>query len=277
MMTTGMGLGSVMGGLLEIGGIMMAASERRLETVSSNIANTSTPGFKKEVTFQQTLAARDMHDVQTLDLAMTDALDAGALSLDAQGLTAATQVDSASATHSFTAFSQGALRLTGKPLDLAISGAGFFRVRSGDRIYYSRGGQFERAADGGATDAQGLVLQAASGGDLVLGTGKTEILEDGTVLQQGLPVARLALYRAADEKALQRLGGGLFAAPEEAMQDSDVPLVRSGMLEGSNVQMADEMVEMMTALRQAEAGARIIQVYDALAGQSISTFGQGAK
>lgn len=260
-----------MNGLLELGGIMMSASERRLETVSTNVANTSTPGFKKEVTFQQALAARDASDVRTFD-----ALNVSSSLLVSQEQAAAS-ASLPSGARTFTEFSQGSLRLTGKPLDLAISGEGFFQVRSGDHLYYSRGGQFERASDGSVTNAQGLILQAASGGDLVLGNGKVEILEDGVVLQQGLPIARLSLYRTVDGGILQRLGGGLFAAPADGMRETETPFIRSGMLESSNVQMAGEMVEMMKALREAEAGARIVQVYDSLAGQSITTFGQGTR
>lgn len=238
-------------GLLEVGGVMLAASERRLEVVSTNVANTSTPGFKKEVSFQDALSARD----QAAALSGQSAPDA----------------------RTFTEFSQGALRMTGKPLDLAVSGYGFFKLRAGDQFFYGRAGAFERSANGSVVDAQGMALQAAGGGDLVIAAGKVEILQDGTVLQDGAPAARIALAQPAHADLLQRAGAGLFLAPEDAMQDVAAPVVRSGMLEASNVGMADEMVEMMTALRQAETGARLVQLYDSLAGQSISTFGQGAK
>lgn len=167
--------------------------------------------------------------------------------------------------------------MTGKALDLAVSGDGFFKLRAGDEVFYGRAGAFERSADGVVVDAQGMALQTIGGGDLVLGQGGVEILQDGTVLQGGAPVARIALDRPLRSDLLQRAGGGLFRAPNDAMEEVASPAIRSGMLEASNVGMADEMVEMMAALRQAETGSRIVQLYDSLAGQSISTFGQGLK
>ena len=55
------------------------------------------------------------------------------------------------------------------------------------------------------------------------------------------------------------------------------PELRQGMIEGSNVALADEMVSMMDALRQAEGGAHLVQTYDDLMGRAISTLGQGGR
>lgn len=235
-------------GLAELGEVMLSASERRLESVSRNIANVSTPGFKKEMSFNEVLGA-------------------GALGPAGAGAARRTATD----------FSQGTLRLTGNARDLALSGEGFFKLRSEAGVFYSRGGQFERSANGALSTAQGLVLQTAGGQDLVVSSENFEVLQDGTVIENGLPVARIGVFAADGDKALEAAGGGLFSAPEEIMHEPSSVIVRQGMLEGSNVELAGEMVEMMAALRQAEAGARVVQVFDALSGQMISTFGQGAR
>jgi flagellar basal-body rod protein FlgF len=232
-------------GLAELGEVMLSASERRLETVSRNIANISTPGFKTERSFSEALGA--------------------------------SAAKASAARSAATDFSQGSLRVTGNALDLALSGAGFFKLRSQAGVYLSRGGQFERASDGTVRTAQGLSLLTATGEDLVVSNGKIEILEDGTVLEGGLPVARLAVVESEEAKILEAMGGGLFSAPGEALRNTSASIVRQGMLEASNVEMAGEMVEMMSALRQAEAGARIVQVFDTLSGQMISTFSQGGR
>src|SRR5688572_19219563 len=124
-------------GLIEVAEVMLSASERRLEVVSRNVANLSTPGFKKETS-------------------LGDALSVGAAN-PAQPVTSV-----------FTDFAQGSLRLTGNPLDLALSGVGLFKLRSGDSVYYTRSGQFERSHDGTVRTAQGFALQTSSGEDLVL-------------------------------------------------------------------------------------------------------------
>lgn len=169
--------------------------------------------------------------------------------------------------------SQGQMTKTGNPLDLAISGTGFFRLRAGDEIVYSRQGQFSIGADGTVVTRQGHVLQQAGGGDLVLERAGVEILEDGTVLDGTRPVGKIGVYAPSDPAALRSLGGSMFAGGEEAMEDASAAAVRQGMVEASNVILGDEMVAMMTTVRQAEGGARLVQIYDDLLGRAITTFG----
>ncbi|HEV7690383.1 MAG TPA: flagellar hook basal-body protein [Hyphomonadaceae bacterium] len=232
---------------MELGEILLARSEKRLETVSRNVSNVSTPGFKREIPFADIIA--------------------GASGGERAGGPA----------EGYTDFAQGALQLTGAPLDLAISGKGFFRVTAGDQVLYVRGGQFSRREDGRVATSQGLMLQTASGEDLVLDAANFEILGDGVVLQGGAPVARIGVFGPPDGQNLVSIGGGAFSDPSGVAGEVGAPVVRQGMLEASNVEMAKEMVTMMEALRQGESGARLIQLYDSLIGQSVSTFGQMTK
>ena len=232
-------------GLIESATGILSASERRLENVSNNVSNISTPGFKRQISFEE---------------AMNRGESAAAAPLRHRA-----------------DFSQGQMSRTGNPLDLAISGGGFFRLRAGDEIVYSRQGQFRVAADGTVVTRQGHVLQQSGGGDLVLERATVEILEDGTVLDGTRPIARIGVYAAADPSALRSLGGSVFAGREEAMEEAPAAAVRQGMVEASNVVLGDEMVAMMATVRQAEGGARLVQIYDDLLGRAITTFGQGGK
>ncbi len=227
-------------GLLELGEIMVVGAHRRLENTSHNIANRTTPGFKSGgVSFDGALgAAETSHRASVTD------------------------------------FSAGAMRVTGQPLDLAIAGAGFFRMRGADGLYYTRAGQFARDGEGRLVDAQGLILQSADGRDLIVGAASIEIADDGTIIENGAPVARVGLFEVAPDAAMARMGGAYFTADAAAMVDAAAPLIRQGMLEGSNVDLPGEMLATMAALREAEAGARIVQVYDSLIGQTISTLGR---
>jgi flagellar basal-body rod protein FlgF len=234
------------GGLLEIGEMILATSERRLEVVSKNIANASTAGFKKEETFATTLSMLQPSD------------------------------DARDAKQTFTDFSQGALRMTGRPFDLAISGAGFFKVRSGEQILLTRNGEFELASNGQLLNAQGMILQTASGEDLVVTDPEAEILADGVVLEHRLPVARIGLFEPTEPASLQAVGAAMFFVDPTQTSEVETPSLRQGMVEAANVEMAGEMVGMMEALRSAEIGSRIVQTYDSLVDKSISTFGRGA-
>jgi flagellar basal-body rod protein FlgG len=232
-----------MQGLIESATGILSASERRLESVSNNVSNISTPGFKRQVSFEDVMSGRE----SVAGTALQHRAD----------------------------FSQGQMSRTGNPLDLAISGGGFFRLRAGDQILYSRQGQFTVAADGTVINRQGHVLQQSGGGDLVLERASVEILEDGTVLDGSRPIAKIGVYAAADPAALRSLGGSMFAGREDAMEEAPAAGVRQGMVEASNVVLGDEMVAMMTTVRQAEAGARLVQIYDDLLGRAIATFGAG--
>lgn len=233
-----------MSDFVDIAARVMSASEKRLEHVATNVSNASTPGFKRQGAFQISPPA-------------TNAIDAVA------GLRLRTD------------FSAGGLKATGNVFDLAIDGEGFFSVQGEGENLLTRSGQFQRTPEGRLVTLQGLALQDSGGGDLIVASASPEILADGTVLEDGLPTGRVALVGVDDISALIIRAGGMFALPPgtEAIPDTQAS-VRQGMLEGSNVAMPAEMLEMMEAVRQAETGARLVQLYDTLMGRAISTFGQ---
>jgi flagellar basal-body rod protein FlgG len=165
------------------------------------------------------------------------------------------------------------LQNTGNPFDLALSGPGFFVVRAGDAILYTRDGQFHRDSEGRLVSAEGMVLQSDSG-DVSVQADNPEILADGTVLDNGNPVARIKVEDFADLHQLQPALGGAFHAAAGQGQDVAVPQIRQGMLEQANVNTADEMLSVMAALRSAQSGQKLVQVYDDLMGRAITAFGQ---
>lgn len=238
-------------GLLELGEILMSSSQRRLETVARNVANSATPGFRAERVYEEFLPAQT---------------PAGG---DA--------VSPIRRTETATDFSAASLQFTGAPFDLAIAGQGFFVVRDTDALAYVRSAHFIRDAEGRLVDGAGRALQAQNGGDVVIDGGEIEILADGALLQDGVPLARLQIVAPTDFATLVPLGGALFSAPEDTMITVEEPLVRQGMIESSNVETADEMLQMMTAVRQAETAARIIQAYDGLIGQAITSLGRSQR
>jgi flagellar basal-body rod protein FlgF len=227
-------------GLLELGEVMVTAAQRRLETVAQNVTNLTTSGFRTGVSFQDSIVSE---------------AQAGTLSVS-------------------TDFSQGSMRATGEMFDLALASGGFFRVRGESGVYYTRAGQFSRDGEGYLIDAQGMRLQSADGADIVVGASPIEVTSDGVVVEDGVPIARIGVYEALPDVELARFAGAYFSAPEGAMADVSAPVVRQGMVEGSNVDLPSEMLAMMSALRQAEIGARVVQAYDGLVGQAITTLGR---
>lgn len=233
-----------MSGLVEIAEAMLSASQRRLEVVSQNVTNTTTNGYKASVSFDEFVSVASASEGSSGEPA------------------------------SFVDLAQGALTNTGNPLDLALSDSGFFLLQGVERSYYSRAGQFQIAGDGRVVGANGMALQTVGNEDLVLTSADVEILQDGTVLEDGLPIARIGVFEPGPDGEIEPLGGTLFRVSSGVMNASDAPLVRQGMLEASNVEMADEMLDMMAAFRGFEAGARFVQIYDSMMSEALTTFGR---
>lgn len=233
--------------LIQSARAILSVSERRMEATANNVANLTTPGFKSEKLYSDVLSELDQR-----------------ASIKQQSH----HVDMA----------QGRMSRTGNPLDLAIGGAGFFRLIGRDgQVAYSRQGQFKLDADSRLVTQQGLAVQSADGGDIVLTSSDVHILADGSVVAAGRSITKIGLFQASDTAALRPIGGSLFSIDESRVEAVRDPDLHQGMTEGSNVALADEMVAMMEAMRAAEGGAKLVQVYDDLMGKAVNSFGQGGR
>jgi len=227
-----------MSGLVESATAVMRMAEQRLEVIAHNVANLSTPGYRRRIGFAT----------------LVDRGDAAP--------TIATHSDAAA----------GALSESGNPFDLAIGGDGYFQLRAGEATLYSRQGRFRRDPEGRLVTPQGYFLQRAGGGDLTIDGATPKVARDGTMLDGERPVGRIAVMLPGDAAALRPVGESFFAADAAAMADAGDPVVRQGMVEASNVVLGDEMTRSMAAVREAETGARLIQLYDELMGKAVNAF-----
>lgn len=164
-----------------------------------------------------------------------------------------------------------ALKVTGNPLDIAITGGAAMLLRDGDRLMPAVSGQFHRSADGRFVDAVGRVLQASGGGDLVVSRDAPVLLKDGIILVDGQAEARVGAF-AIDPSDPEGLGLSVETGllPAEAAAAT----LHQGMTIPSDVDLGTEMVEMTRAARMAETGARVFQVYDDLMGRVASKLGE---
>ena len=231
-----------MSGIVDSAATILLSAEKRVEVASQNIANLKTPSYKRQVSFNAILSNQNESQI------------------------------SLPQRFQFTDLSSGKLVPSGNPLDLAVTGPGFLRLRDGEEIVFSRGGSFSIGTDGTLIDPGGRRLQSASGGDITVESQDLEILGDGTILERGLPVAAIALYEAEQLDAIEAVGGSLFRIPDGATREAAGSTLRQGFLEQANVTTSDEMISMMAAIRQAESGSRLVRTYDQLIGQAITTF-----
>lgn len=240
----------------------LSAQDARLTTISNNLANVNTTAFKKD----RTLFA---------DLFYQDQRSAGS-PLDQQNNTpTGTQYGTGvKIVGTQKEFSVGNIQNTGQKLDVAITGDGFFQVQlaNGD-IAYTRAGNFQRNQDGTLTTAQGLPLQPQI--DIPANTTDIEIGKDGTVKATVAgetdpeDLGQLTLVSFMNPAGLSAMGDNLYqetAASGEPTEgtpgENGLGQLEQGALEGSNVQVVEEMVDMITVQRAYEMNAKMVSAAD---------------
>jgi flagellar basal-body rod protein FlgF len=215
--------------------------ETAMSNIAANLANVNTSGFKKDrISFSCVLqGAKQMRATKGINYARTRTID--------------------------TDFSQGSMQTTGRPLDVAIDGPGFFKVRKGEDMFYTRAGQL-------MIDSNGIIL--TSDGYTVLGAGNaplqidiTEgqdivIAESGEISVNGEQSgAALQVFTVPDQNELAKAGHTLY----RLVTGDDQPLVdyrvMQGHLELTNVNMVEEMTTMIASQRAFEAHIKVIESY----------------
>lgn len=222
----------------------MAAQQQRLDAIANDLANTSTTGYKRErVDFRDLVYVAD----------------------DLSG--AARSGTGAAVSEAGRAFEQGAMQQTGSPLDLAIEGDGFFRVRRPDgTIALTRSGNFSLDANGRMTTTQGDLLDPPITIPRGAAADRVEIGADGSVRADGRAVGRIALVSVRATAQLQSIGDSLFlpTAASGPVTAGAAGQVRQGMLEASNVDVGQAMVAMIDAQRTFQLTSQAIRMSDQL-------------
>ncbi len=209
-----------------------------LETLSNNLANATTVGYKAEKSF---FSLFDKASQSSRNLPLTPYVNAGTV-----------------LAHRGTDFEQGASRPTGRPLDMAIEGNAFFVLETPQGLRVTRDGRFQLGAGGRLEALDGTPVRGKNGQPLRVdpNLGEPTIAPDGT-LQQGLTVVgQLDLRAYADPRALRRVGAnrfdptGLAEAPVKAT-------VLQGHQESSTVDIALVMVDMIRLNRLFELSMKV--------------------
>lgn len=211
----------------------LVAQQRTTEVLAHNVANADTPGYRAaRMVFGEHLARQRDTDVPP-----------------GIGRSLALVQDRAT----WREDRMGPLQRTGNPLDLALSGEGYFAVETPQGERYTRAGRFTLDQDRRVVDMDGHPVLDIAGEPIVLAPGDTriEVLGDGTLRTENGPVARLRVVRFEDAQQLLAEGSRLFAAGEGAVPEPvELPAVVQGALEGSNVQPVLELTRLTEEMRQ---------------------------
>lgn len=222
----------------------------RMRSISQNLSNVNTPGYKREIA-----------TVSAFESLLGTSIDTASASSENDQVFRKLVTD----------FKAGALKFTGNSNDVAIGSDAFFVVEDVAGEVYTRKGKFTVDHNGYLTLESGQHVLGASG-DIRLSMSPFAIGRDGTVEQDGVTIDQLRTVRFNSTESVQYLGHGLFAAEEgnvEPLYNED-PNIAQGYIEASNVDTADEMIHMMETVRHFESAAKVLQGYDGMLDTAIN-------
>jgi flagellar basal-body rod protein FlgG len=216
------------------GGIRALSS---LDTLSNNLANINTTGFKAD---RPTFSLRAPAHSKNIEMDSAEGRLAAAFSvLDGQA----------------TDYSQGSLRDTGGRTDLAIKGDGFFRVADEDgKVHLTRDGSFQLSPEGTLITRDGFKVQSSTGGNIqVGGEGELVISEEGQVRIGEEVRGQIAVVDIEDRTKLSKVGGNRWAIDEDTELKKGTGAIAHRFLEASNVQPVRALTELIAVSRYYEA------------------------
>ncbi|MBL8515542.1 MAG: flagellar hook basal-body protein [Betaproteobacteria bacterium] len=237
---------------------------KRLEAVAVNLANVSTPGYKRTIAVAQSFGE------------MIDGFASVAGPTRANGVEVplpplSMHVD----------LQAGTLKFTGRELDFAISGKGFFEVMTPDGPAYTRTGDFSLDASGRLLAPQGHPVMGREGEirlpPVSLRVDRAGNVFDATDTQQtSRPLAQLKVVNIEDQRVQQRLDSGYLVLDSVP---ADLPTgsisVKQGYLENANVSAMREMLEMMATVRHVETLQKVVNGYDEMMATAVRKLGEG--
>jgi flagellar basal-body rod protein FlgF len=207
---------------LNIAASGMVAEQVRQDQLANDLANASTPGFKPDESTQHSFG----------EVLMSNTEGGGAVGSVDKGVALG---------KAYTNMTQASMQETGEPLDFAIEGSGFFAVKTAQGVRYTRDGQFTTTATGVLTDTNGDPVLNQRGDQI-------KVSSAGTV-----PASSLGVFEVP---GAVKQGEDLYTGKASGKPTGTV---RQGSLEGSGVDAAKVMVEMITSMRSFQSGQQAIQ------------------
>lgn len=211
--------------------------QRQLNTIANNIANISTVGYRRE----SAIFSEHVKSMKGGDPSMSIA----------------------TMNHRYVDFSEGQIRASANPLDVAIEGDGFFLVETAEGPRLTRAGAFSLNGAGQIVDIGKRRVLTEAGGPIVVppNTRSISIATDGSVSADGEIVGRLGVV-TAEVEMLEREGDNLFRVIEDDYRPAQGVMVRQNALESSNVSAVRELALLIEVQRAYEQGQKFTQDED---------------
>ncbi|RUL53185.1 flagellar hook-basal body protein [Lysinibacillus antri] len=266
----------------------MIAQQRKTEIITNNMANANTPGFKADQSTIRSfpdmlLSARGMTNIPTengLNQSTSDQIGSLNAGVYLQETLANYMQGTIYETNLSTDFAliNGAMPIdeeSGKP------GTIFFRLEHPEGgEAYTRNGNFTLDGQGYLVNGQGLYVLSNEGERIQLQNEDFQLSQDGNILVNGGQVATLGISFSANPDVLQKLDNGLFRTVDGAElptafgEDGVTFALQQSYLEGSNVDSAQSMTDLLTSYRAFEANQKVLQAYDRSMEKAVNEIGK---
>ena len=246
----------------------MVNEQHRLDVIANNLANVNTNGYKKEGATSQ--AFKDVFGVK-----IKDASEAANLPKKLGIMNMGVKIG-----ENYTDYSEGPVKHTDNPFDIAIDGKGFFAVEFANKagetsIKYTRDGNFTMNAEGYLTTQDGDYLLNTRNARIRLNPNlSAEINALGEIYQDGNLVATIGVKDFDDYNYLEHYGENYYQPVEGATMIEADAKIFEGYLEASNVQVVSEMVELISATRTYESNQKVIQTIDETLDKAVNQLGK---
>lgn len=235
-----------------IGLSQQTALRRNLDIIAHNLANMETVAYKSERPLFHTFLApvRDANGDQDSAKFVND-----------YGMVRNT--------------TEGTLRRTSNPLDVAIDGPGYFAVATDDGEGYTRNGHFRIDQEGKLSTSDGNAILDTNRNEIFFGPDEkaVSIARDGSISTTAGPKGQLLVVVFADESTLSRAGGSLYRSSTEPSDRANT-VIQQGSIEESNVIPIMEMSTMLEVMRAYSASTKLVKSVEDLAQRAIRTLGQ---
>lgn len=245
----------------------MINQQKRLDTVTNNLANASTTGFKREG-----LTSKSFDQMLTVKL---NDLSVPYLNEGIGKMSLGVKIG-----ENYTDYSQGSLKETGNTYDLALAGNGFFTISYTDKKgntseKYTRDGEFTMDSEGYLRTLEGDYVQGEGGSIMIpVETSEVSIRDNGDIYADGEYVDSLRIVDFEDYNNIEKFGENLYSVVDGATETESTAAVKQGYLEMSNINVVKEMVEMITISRAYESNQKLIQTEDDMLDKSVNQVGK---
>ncbi|KXS45308.1 MULTISPECIES: flagellar basal-body rod protein FlgF [unclassified Candidatus Frackibacter] len=233
----------------------MNAALKRTNTITNNLANANTTGYKKDEAVNKSFS----------EMLLRRLPDGKVIGETGQGV----KVDETS-----TDFSEGGLHKTDNPLDWAITGEGFFTVQTPQGIRYTRNGNFTLNQNGQVVTQNGNLVLGQAGPLEALGE-DVQLDNSNNLVVDGQIIDQIRIVTFAQNDGLVKEGNSLYrATPDVGNQFIATGDIEQGYLESANVNVVESMTNMIEATRHYEANQRIVKTYDKSLEKTVNSVGR---